>query len=425
MYIRRDKSNLHFGRQRRRRGSRLLLVIWTVTMLLAVGVLMRFNTVQRWVLAGVGTNATPTLDAITRAQLGERAYLAGNLETAIAHYREAALQQPDNINILFEYGRVLVYRNYAGRSFFYHAEEALDVAQRAVEVAPDNAQANALLCLALVTNGRAEEAISAGLNASQLAPDYAEARAFLSLAYYYAGRPSQALEAADQAVKLNPDSVDARRALALALAYVGQFNASVQQYERAIQIHPRLDVLYFELAQYYKGLNNYDAAIAAFDQVLAMEPDNVKAYVRKCETYFTMREDQMAQEACEQAIQLDPEYPEAYRQLGMVRYTRKNYEGAIESFEVCSTLQTQQGVPLIDQEIQCYYVRGLAHTLLARCDEAWPVLQTALQMNPSEHIKGLINQGLMSCVNYGDFSIDQVPTAIPPTPVPPEPIGVF
>ncbi|MCZ2097474.1 MAG: hypothetical protein LC121_14655 [Anaerolineae bacterium] len=59
MYIRRDKSNLHFGRQRRRRGSRLLLVIWTVTMLLAVGVLMRFNTVQRWVLAGVGTNATP------------------------------------------------------------------------------------------------------------------------------------------------------------------------------------------------------------------------------------------------------------------------------------------------------------------------------------------------------------------------------
>ncbi len=425
MYIRRDKSNLHFGRQRRRRGSRLLLVIWTVTMLLAVGVLMRFNTVQRWVLAGVGTNATPTLDAITRAQLGERAYLAGNLETAIAHYREAALQQPDNINILFEYGRVLVYRNYAGRSFFYHAEEALDVAQRAVEVAPDNAQANALLCLALVTNGRAEEAISAGLNASQLAPDYAEARAFLSLAYYYAGRPSQALEAADQAVKLNPDSVDARRALALALAYVGQFNASVQQYERAIQIHPRLDVLYFELAQYYKGLNNYDAAIAAFDQILAMEPDNVKAYVRKCETYFTMREDQMAQEACEQAIQLDPEYPEAYRQLGMVRYTRKNYEGAIESFKVCSTLQTQQGVPLIDQEIQCYYVRGLAHTLLARCDEAWPLLQTALQMNPSEHIKGLINQGLMSCVNYGDFSIDQVPTAIPPTPVPPEPIGVF
>ncbi len=425
MYIRRDKSNLHFGRQARRRGSRSLLVIWSITMLLALAVLWRFNTVQSWVLASVGTNTTPTLDAISRAKLGERAYLAGNLEAAIQHYEQAATQNPDNVNILFEYGRMLVYRSYAGRSFFYHAEKALEVARHAVEIAPESAQAQALLCLALVANGRAEEAISAGLIAQQLAPDYAEAKAYLATAYYYAGRPNQALQTADAAVKLNPDSVDARRALALALAYVGQFSAAVQQYERAIQIHPRLDVLYFELALYYKALNNYDASIAAFDQILAMEPENVKAYVRKCETYFTMRQDQAAQEACEQAIQLDPDYPEAYRQLGMVQYTRRNYEGAIESFEKCSELQTQQGVPLINQEIECYYVRGLAHTLLARCDEAWPVLQTALQMNPNEHIKGLINQGLMSCVNYGDFSIDQIPTPIPPTPVPPEPIGVF
>lgn len=425
MYIRRDKSNLHFGRQARRRGSRGLLVVWTLVMLLALGVLMRFNTVQSWVLAAVMTDATPTLDAVTRAQLGERAYLAGDLETAIQHYEQAAAAEPENINILFEYGRMLVYRSYAGRSFFYHAEKSLEIARQAMEIDPNSAQANALLCLALVANGRAEEAISAGLNAQQIAPDYAEAKAYLSTAYYYAGRPNQALTTADEAVNLNANSVDARRALALALAYVGEFTAAVQQYERAIQIHPRLDVLYFELALYYKALDNYDASIAAFDQILAMEPNNVKAYVRKCETYFTMREDQAAQEACEQALQLDENYPEAYRQLGMVQYTRRNYEGSIESFQKCSELQTQQNVPLIDQEIQCYYVRGLAHTLLARCDEAWPVLQTALQMNPNETIKGLINQGLMSCVNYGDFSIEQIPTPIPPTPVPPEPIGVF
>src|SRR5690606_23696100 len=188
MYIRRDKSNLHFGRQARRRGSRGLLVVWTIVMLIALGVLMRFNTVQSWVLASVMTDATPTLDAVTRAQLGERAYLAGNLETAIQHYEQAAAAEPENINILFEYGRALIYRSYAGRSFFYHAEEALEVARQAMEIDPDNAQANALLCLALVANGRAEEAISAGLVAEQLAPDYAEAKACLSNAYYDAGR---------------------------------------------------------------------------------------------------------------------------------------------------------------------------------------------------------------------------------------------
>ena len=109
----------------------------------------------------------------------------------------------------------------------------------------------------------------------------------------------------------------------------------------------------------------------------------------------------------------------------MVRYTRRHYEGAIESFEQCAKLQEGQNIPLPDREIECYYIRGLAWSLLARCDEAWPILQEALQMNPNETIKGFINQGLMSCVNYEGYDINTIPTSIPPTPIPPEPIGVF
>jgi tetratricopeptide (TPR) repeat protein len=426
MYIRRDKSNLHFGRRANRRGSNLFFVIWLVMMAVILGVLWRFNSVQSWVLAGIGDEPTATLDAVSEARLGERAYLVGDLERAIEHYGRAAEMNPNNIDILFEYGRMLIYRSYAGRSYAFRAGQALEIAQKAVEIDQNNPRAQALLCYALLENDRAEEAIGAGLRAEQLAPDYAEARAYLSMAYRGAGRPNQAFQKADEAVQLDPNSLDARRALAISLAFVGEFDASVQQYERAIQIHPRFDALYFELALYYKAQNNYDAAIAAYDQVLSMEPENVKAYTRKCETYFTMREDSLAQEACEQAIQLDAAYPEAHRQLGMVRYTRRNYEGAIESFEECARLQEEQGILLPDREIECYYIRGLAHSLLARCDEAWPVLQDALQMKPNETIKGYINQGLMSCVNYDEeYDINDIPTPIPNTPIPPEPIGIF
>jgi len=426
MYIRRDKSNLHFGRQARRRGSRALLLFWATAMMLVIGVIWRFDSVQKWVLAGVGAQPTPTLDAITQAQLGERAYLVGDIERAIAHYGEAVRLMPNDIDILFEYGRMLVYRSYAGRSYHFRAEQALEVAERAVEIDPNNARAQALLCLALLENSRPEEAIAAGLRAEQLAPDYAEARAYLSMAYRDAGRPNQAFQKADEAVQLDENSLDARRALALGLAFVGQSDAAIQQYERAIQIHPRFDALYFELAVYYKAQDNYEAAIAAYDQVLAMEPDNVKAYTRKCETYFQMREDALAQEACEQAIQLDPTYPEAHRQLGMVRYTSRNYEGAIESFETCARLQEEQGIPLPEREQACYYLRGLAWALLARCDQAWPILQDALQMNPAETIKGFINEGLMLCVNYDEnYDISEIPTPVPTAVPPPEPIGVF
>ncbi|NLF76539.1 MAG: tetratricopeptide repeat protein [Chloroflexi bacterium] len=427
MYIRRDRSNLHFGRQSRRRGSGVLMIAWLAVMLVMVGIIWQFNSVQTWVLAGVGSQPTATLDPVTLAQMGERAYLGGDIELAITRYGEAARLRPDDMAIQFEYGRMLLYRSYAGRSYRDRAVLALEVAQQAVERSPNDGRAQALLCYALVENGRAEEAIGAGLRAIQYAPDYAEAHAYLAIAYYRAGRPNQAFQTADEAVALNGNSLDARRALALSLAFVGEYDAAIQQYERAIQIHPRFDALYFELAQYYIARDNYDAAIASYDQVLAMESDNVKAYTRKCETYFRMREDSLAQEACEQAIQLDPTYPEAHRQLGMVRYTRRNYEGAIESFARCAELQEEQGVPLAEREIQCYYIRGLAWSLLARCDQAWPILQDALQMNPAESIKSLINQGLMSCVNVdeADYDINDIPTPIPPTPIPPEPIGVF
>jgi tetratricopeptide (TPR) repeat protein len=396
-----------------------------VVMAMAVGVIWRFNNVQSWVLASVGGQPTATPDAVTLAKLGERAYLAGDIEASIGYYEQAARLAPKNIDILFEYGRMLIYRSYAGRSYSFRAAQALDVAKTAVEIAPDNARAQALLCIALLENDRAEEAIAAGLRAQQLAPDYAEAHAYLAMAYYRASRPNQAFTEAEKAVNLNPDSLDARRALALSLAYVGEFDAAVQQYERAIQIHPRLDALYFELAVYYRAQKNYEAAIAAYDQVLSMEPDNVKAYTRKCETYFTIREDQQAQEACDQANQLDPSYPEAWRQLGMVQYTRRNYEGAIDSFEQCQTLETDQNIPLAERDIECWYIRGLAEALLDRCDKAWPDLEQALQMSPDEKIKGLINQGLMMCVDFGENDLSQIPTAVPPTQVPPEPIGVF
>lgn len=425
MYIRRDRSKLHFGRQARYRGNRTLFVMWMITMVVALGVIWRFNSVQSWVLASVGTQPTATMDAVNHARLGERAYLAGRIDEAILHYGEAARLAPNNIDILFEYGRMLIYRSYSGRSYRFHAADALEVAEQAVQIAPENPRAQALLCIALLENDRAEEAIGAGLRAVNLGPTYAEAHAYLSLAYYRAERPNQAFEEGETAVQLNPDSLDARRALALSLAYVGEYDASIQQYERAIQIHPFFDALYFELAQYYKIQENYDAAIASYDAVLAMEPDNVKAYTRKCETYFQMREDPLAKEACEQATELDPSYPEAWRQLGMVQYASRNYEGSIESFEKCAQLQEEQNIPLQEREIQCYYIRGLAFALLAQCNEAWPVLQTALQMEPGETIKGYISQGLLSCVNYGDMDISEIPTAIPTQPVPPEPIGVF
>ncbi len=426
MQIRRDRSNLHFGRRARNRWPGWFFGVWMLTMAMVILVTLYFEQVQSATMEIIYGTATPTTSAVTIATQAEAAFNTGDLEESVLLYREAARLEPDNLDIQFQFVRALVYRSFAGRNYAFLSEEALTVAEAAAAKYPDDPRAEAMYTLALTENGRSEEAIAAGVRTIELAPQWSEAHAYLSMAQRAQGRYRQAIESADRAVQLDPMSVDAKRALALSLAFVGEFDLAIQAYNDAIAIAPRMDALYFELAVYYLAQENYDGAIAAYDQVLANDPSNVKAYTRKCEAYFRQRDDARAQEACEQALLLDNTFPEAWRQLGMVQYTRRNYEGAIESFETCAEIQEARNFALDEREIECWYLRGLAWYLLNRCDEAVPLLQEALTMSPNDTVENLTYQGLGFCAESDpNFDNSIIPTPVPPTPIPPEPIGVF
>jgi tetratricopeptide (TPR) repeat protein len=102
--------------------------------------------------------------------------------------------------------------------------------------------------------------------------------------------------------------------------------------------------------------------------------------------------------------------------LGQLQYNRRNYESAIDSFNNC--------VAYGSNEIECYYIRGLAHYFLGQCDEAWVILQDSLNYAVQDPIINAINIGLYNvtqrCAGYENQSL---PTPIPPTPIPPTPIG--
>lgn len=425
MHIRRDRSSLHFDR-RGGPGTRLLLGVWLVVMVVALAIIVRFETVQNWVQDAVSGEPTAAPDAITLAQRGERAYLAGDLDGAVTYYGQALALAPADVDIAFEYVRALVYRSYNGDRYARDVDQALATAHALAAQLPDSPQAQVALCLALQESGQLQAAIGAGLRAVASLPDYGEAWACLALAYYQDDRPNQAFEAAQQAVTLAPNSVDARRALAITLAFRGEPQAAIQQYEQAIQLHPYLDALYFELAWYYLSQQNYDAATAAYDRVLALDPQNVKAYTRECYAYFVTGEFEQAQEACQQAVLLDPAYSEAYQWLGKVDYMRRNYEGTIEALDVCVDLQVQQGISLAEREVDCYYVRGLALALLDNCDEAMPALQDALLMDPNPDVEQSIYQGMRLCVDsVAGTGAGAIPTPAPTATPLPEPIPIY
>lgn len=390
MYIRRDKSNLHFGPPRRRGPS-----IWSVLFLLLIlgviaGIIWQFDRIQGEVLTMMGEAPTATPPAAYVASEGLVAYANGELDDALVKYEEALRMNATNLDYLYEYTHTLL--------LLSEGTAGLEAAERMIDLDPDDPRGYALKIYALYQLDRLDEGVALGLTTLDSFPDYAPTYAYLAWTYADIGRWLQAVEMGETAISLDPNSVDGYRAYAYALTWIGSREEAIKALEIAIELHPTLDFLYFEAAEKYRALENVPAAIAAYERALAIKPTNTRALLRLCQTYLYLREDARAEEYCQQAIDIDVEYAAAWQQIGQVYYAQSKFQQSIDAYEQC--------VALGSESIYCWYQRGLAYIYLDQCDVAVPLLQASMDRTESDRILGHVREGLRMCQQE------------PPTPVP-------
>jgi tetratricopeptide (TPR) repeat protein len=415
MYIKRDYSQPFFSNRRRRRGFWRFLLVYVIAL---VGLLWfvdsQFSRLQLLALSAVGQAPPPTPFPSQLATEAMEAFRAGNIAMALQLLERAVAQQPENVDYLYEYGGMLI------ESARY--PEAVAVGDRAIAVDPRDPRGYAVKARAMDLDGDSANSIPIAQAGIQLDPFFAPLYTAISGAYLSINRYQQALDAGAEAVELDPNDPNARRAYAFSLIWVGRRQEAVEQLEQAIALNPNLITPYFELALQYRALQLYPEAIATYEMVLSMQPDNARAYLRLCETFYQVRDDAQALGYCDDALRVNPAYADAYSQRGQVRYTRRNYEGAIEDFEQC--------VALGSQDIECWYLRGLAHYYLGgeQCDDAWDILNESMvrisAQGIGEPVLSNALEGLRLVTTYCSGYVGRaLPTAIPPTAIPPTPIG--
>ncbi len=408
--IRRDYGRPFFRRQRGK--TRLILGTSTVIAVFLLVIYVQFDQLQYAALEMFGVAPTATPFASDWARQANERFLAGDVEAAAAAYQRAMQQQPDNIVYMYEYGRMLIE---LGR-----APEVLPLGNAAIEQHPGDVRGYAITARAMVRAGDPAGAIPVAQSGLERDPNFAPLYSALSEAYTNIGRYQQGLRFGQQAVDLDPLDAEAHRSFGYAWINVGDRRRAIEHFEIAITIYPNLTSTYFELAFQYKTLGMNEMAVATYNRIIELEPENPRVYLRLCELYAGVGLFTEAQGFCEQAIALNPSYGEAYRELGRMRYNRRNYEGSIESFEQC--------VAFGAQDIECWYLRGLALYRINRCDEAWDVLNEALIRVQSIPDSALIEQNIrfglegitLRCTGFAGVPL---PTPIPPTPIPPTPIG--
>lgn len=157
-------------------------------------------------------------------------------------------------------------------------EDALAPMQRAVALAPENAEAQNNLGAILRDLGRHEEAAASSQRALKIRPDFAEAYLNLGNALTDLGKLVEGVASYRRALEIKPDWSTAHSGLGDALTRLGRFDEAIISCRRAIEIQPNDVWAHFNLGVALHSLGRIDDSVVSYRRAIAIKPDCVEPH---------------------------------------------------------------------------------------------------------------------------------------------------
>ncbi|HLA07320.1 MAG TPA: tetratricopeptide repeat protein [Anaerolineales bacterium] len=461
---------------RRPQSNVYRMFLWVVMLLGGVWMLQQINrgNIQPLFLP----TPTPTRSTDSYVLEGEANFTAGNLDAAIQAYLQAVRVNPNDAQTWGKLARVQTYSS----AFLITNEEkkrrllqALESANKAVELAPDDSTVHAIRAFTHDWNANSNfyttEEVQEFLRLAEqdaLTALRLDNTNTLALAYYAEILvDQQKWDQADlnikQALAQDDTLMDVHRVYASLLESLGQYNLAISEYEKAIVLQPNFTFLYLRAGANYralafdnpnpeaarpvyeKSLEYFDKAVRINEQIGIKDPGPHLSIAR---TYSQLGEYFAAARNVQKALEYEPTNPDIYGQLGIVYFRSRNYEGSIFSLK-CATYGCSgedsckgrglercfpdlgenpvdiQGLEISPNTIVYYYTYGSVLSALSRprdnkCDEAMQVMQdvrTELNINPDDYTES--RQTVISIVQAGESicaSLGEGSTPISPLP---------
>ncbi len=332
---------------------------------------------------------TATRSPISHAEEAEAQFASGNLPAAITAYQQAIQNDPTNLDYYVALARLQVYND--------DPAAALETANAAIAINPDDSNAHAVRGLALDWLGDYEEAANAHVNALRLDPNNGLAHAFYAETLTNQQKWAQAGDESRLALALLPDSLDAHRVAGYVLEANGDYRGAVGQYEAALAVNPNLIFLYMAIGRNYGfGLRDPERAIEYFTKATAVDPEDPTPYSQIARMYAGLGEYGPAARNAAAAVWLAPDNPSLHGLLGMMYYHNRNYEGAQPELELAVeggiTVEGDAPADVVVPPLsktsgsaaEIYVTYGLNLFYGARCDRATEIFNEVLETWPDQ-----------------------------------------
>ena len=240
-----------------------------------------------------------------------------------------------------------------GRSFYYRygrhdIEFALQLFSRAVELDPEYALAHAGLadCWSYIylyserKDAVRLQAEAAGRRAVELAPESAQAQASLAVALSLGSRKEEAQAAFEKAIRLDPTLFEAWYFYARQAFAGGDMLKAASLYEEAMRVRPEDYYSPLLVAQVYQELGRPEDARAARERGVALvekridlHPDDARALYMGANGLVALGEKEKGLEWARRARRIDPDDPMLLYNLGCIHALAGDLEVAIDCLE--------------------------------------------------------------------------------------------
>ncbi|MBI36125.1 MAG: hypothetical protein CL568_00900 [Alphaproteobacteria bacterium] len=209
-------------------------------------------------------------------------------------------------------------------------DEALSANQRAVHLAPQDAEAHNNLGNTFNEMGRLSEAEASLRQALALKSDFPEAYSNLGNTFQALGRLSEAEASLGQAIALKSDYAEAHNNLGNTLNELGRLDEAEASMRQAIALKSDYAEAYNNLGNTLQAQGRLDEAEAFLRQAIELNPDFSEAHNSLGNTLQALGKLDEAETSVRQAIALKPDFAEAHNNLGVIR----NELGRLDEAEV-------------------------------------------------------------------------------------------
>jgi len=294
---------------------------------------------------------------------------------------------------------------------------------------PNSGQANRDLAIVLLDQGRASEALQYAQRDVEIEPQQGLAHTYLGLVLGQLGNLQEAVAQDEEALRLNPDSAEAHYNFGMAMMELGRTPEAAEHYEQALRIKPDLAAAHVNLGAILERTGRIEEAIAHYEQALRIEPDSAEAHYNLGTALFMQGRVQDAITQYTEALRIKTDYSEAYCNRGVILNQIGKLPEAVADYEVALRIKPNyarahfhlgvaleklnkptdamrhyaEALRINPDYAEAHYSLGVALEKGGRADEAVEQYEQALRTNPG-YIEAHVNLANV-CLRVGDVPV--------------------